>query len=194
MSGMQFRKYSFEELKQQSMSLSQLKESPRLPLYVIVENVRSLYNVGSIFRTADGLRFSQIILTGYTGRPPREEIDKAALGAVETVPWMEYDTSAEGIKILKKNKIPVIGLEQTEKSIDFQEFDYSFPSAIILGNEFNGIDQATLDMCDACVSLPMLGIKHSLNVGTAFGVIAYEMFKQLKISVGNGRNKNKYQF
>ena len=193
MSAMQFRKYSFEELKQQSLSLTQLNDCPRLPLYVIVENVRSLNNVGSIFRTADGLRFSQIILTGYTGRPPRKEIDKTALGAVETVPWKEYDTSAEGITILKKDKIPVIGLEQTEKSIDFQEFNYSFPSAIILGNEFKGIEQSTLEMCDACVSLPMFGIKHSLNVSTAFGVIAYEMFKQLKHSVGNSGQGNIYQ-
>ena len=86
-----------------------------------------------------------------------------------------------------------IGLEQTEKSIDFQEFNYSFPSAIILGNEFKGIEQSTLEMCDTCVSLPMFGIKHSLNVSTAFGVIAYEMFKQLKHSVGNSGQGNIYQ-
>ncbi len=179
---MHYRKHSFEELKQKSLSLDNIENKPRLPLYVIVENIRSLHNVGSIFRTADGLRFSQVILTGYTGRPPRKEIDKAALGAVEAVPWQSFKKTEDAISYLKGKRIHIIGLEQTENSVDFQEFMYPFPVAIIVGNEFEGIEQSTLDMCDDCVDLPMLGVKQSLNVSTAFGVMAYEMYRQFRIS------------
>jgi len=169
----------------QSHSVESIKELPRFPVYVILENIRSLLNVGSIFRTADGLRVAQLILTGYTGRPPRKEIEKAALGAVDSVPWIEYKSSPEAISELKKNDISIVALEQTEDSVDFQSFQYSFPTAIILGNEYDGIEQETLDLCDDCVNIPMFGVKQSLNVGTALGVIGYEMYRQNKLNGSN---------
>ena len=153
-----------------------------MPIYVILENVRSLFNVGSIFRTADGLRAARIIITGYTGRPPRKEIDKASLGSVEAVPWISYADTKEAIRELRNKGIFIIALEQTEGSVNFQEFRYQFPAAVVLGNEYDGINQDTLELCDACVFIPMLGIKQSLNVGTAFGIIGYEMYRQYSIT------------
>ena len=178
---MQHRKLSLEELHRQSQTVESIKPLPRLPIYVILENIRSLLNVGSIFRTADGLRAAKVILTGYTGRPPRKEIDKAALGAVEAVPWTAYNDTSKAINELKSNGISVIALELTENSFDFQGFAYKFPAAVVLGNEYDGVSQETLDLCDACVNIPMLGIKQSLNVSTAFGVIGYELYRQLQI-------------
>ncbi|KPK86988.1 hypothetical protein AMJ80_12795 [bacterium SM23_31] len=172
------RKLSFEELQQRSQTLESLNRLPRMPIYVILENIRSLFNVGSIFRTADGLRAARIILTGYTGRPPRKEIDKASLGAVEAVPWTSYDDTKNAVLELRNKGIYIIALEQTEDSVDFQKYRYRFPAAVILGNEYDGIKQDTLELCDACVTIPMLGIKQSLNVGTAFGIIGYEMYRQ----------------
>jgi len=179
---MQHRKLTFEELQDKSLDRSALKKMPRSPVYIILENVRSLYNVGSVFRTADGLRIEQLILTGYTGRPPRKEIDKVALGAVESVPWVAYEDSSSAIRALHNRGVQVVALEQTESSIDFQEFTYRFPLAVVMGNEFDGILQETLGLCDACVEIPMLGIKQSLNVSTAFGIIGYELLRCLKTS------------
>lgn len=153
-----------------------------MPIYVILENIRSLFNVGSIFRTADGLRAARVILTGYTGRPPRKEIDKASLGSVEAVPWTSYADTKDAIRELRDKGIFIVALEQTEDSVNFQEFRYQFPTAVVLGNEYDGINQDTLELCDACVTIPMLGIKQSLNVGTAFGIIGYEMYRQYSIT------------
>lgn len=172
------RKLRFEELQRQSKTQEMLKNAPRLPLYVILENIRSLFNVGSIFRTADGIRAAKLILTGYTGKPPRKEIDKAALGAVETVPWNYYRTSREAISELKKKDIAIVALEQTINSFDFNEYTYTFPVAIVLGNEYIGIEQETLNLCDVCVSIPMCGAKLSLNVSTSFGILGYEILSQ----------------
>lgn len=176
------RKLSYEELQVRSHSIDSIKELPRFPVYVILENIRSLQNVGSIFRTADGLRIAQLIITGYTGRPPRKEIEKAALGAVDSVPWVSYKSTQEAIEELKQNDITIVALEQSEDSVDFQIFQYTFPTAVVLGNEYDGIDQETLDLCDHCVNIPMFGVKQSLNVGTAFGVIGYEMYRQNKLN------------
>lgn len=190
MRSMKQRKLTFEELKKRSYTKDEITGIPRLPVYVILENVRSLHNVGASFRTADALRIERLILTGFTGKPPRSEIDKVALGAVETVPWTVYDNSATAINELKKQGIQVIGLEQTTDSIDFQDFKYEFPVALILGHEFDGIEQETLDNCDACVEIPMNGTKQSLNVSTALGVLGYELFRQLR---GNDSCKSRYR-
>ncbi|MCH8285486.1 RNA methyltransferase [candidate division KSB1 bacterium] len=179
------RKLSYEELRARSHSIESIRKSPRFPVYVILENIRSLQNVGSIFRTADGLRITQLIITGYTGRPPRKEIEKAALGAVDSVPWVSYKSSQEAISELKQNDISIVALEQAVDSVDFQTFQYTFPTAVVIGNEYDGIEQETLDLCDHCVNIPMFGVKQSLNVGTALGVLGYEMYRQNKL---NGNN------
>ena len=177
---MKHRKLSFEELNNKSYSQEEVNKLPRIPVIVILENIRSLFNVGAFFRTADALRIQELILTGYTGRPPRKEIEKVALGSVESVPWREFDNTVEAIRELKNNGISVIAVEQTGDSIDFQEFTYDFPLVIIFGNEYDGIEQATLNECDACVEIPMMGVKQSLNVSTAFGIIGYELFRRLR--------------
>ncbi|MCP4725125.1 MAG: RNA methyltransferase [bacterium] len=178
------RKLTYNELKDRSHTVDSLNMLEKLPVYAIIENVRSLLNVGAIFRTADALRLEKLILSGYTGRPPRKEIEKAALGAVESVNWEEYKTSIEAIENLREKNMPVIALEQTVNSTDFEEFEYEYPSVIILGNEYDGIMQETLDICDHCIHIPMLGVKQSLNVSTAFGVLGYEILKQYRSKFG----------
>lgn len=141
----------------------------------IVENVRSLYNVGAIFRTADGAGLSKLILCGITGCPPRDEIRKAALGAEETVPWSYAATASEAIRELKQSGYWILALEKSPASTCLYELDVHFPLALIVGHEFHGITPETLHQADAVAHLPMFGQKTSLNVSVAFGVAVYEL-------------------
>ncbi|MFC1731243.1 RNA methyltransferase [candidate division KSB1 bacterium] len=177
---MRHRKLTLQELNQRSLSAEALKTQARNPFYFILENIRSLHNVGSVFRTADALRAEMLILTGYTGRPPRKEIDKAALGSVESVPWAAYKETRTAIRKLKKNGVTIVALEQTTSSVDYRMYEYLFPTAVIIGNEFEGIVQETLDYCDDCIEIPMFGSKQSLNVSVAAGVVGYELIDRLK--------------
>ncbi|MFC1726185.1 RNA methyltransferase [candidate division KSB1 bacterium] len=175
------KKLEFEDVKSRTLSNDELKSKKRNPVYFICENIRSLYNVGSIFRTSDALRVKKIFLTGFTGFPPRKEISKVALGAEESVPWEQCNDTGEVITKLKKQGIKVIALEHTNKSKLFQEYDFQFPVAIVLGHEYEGIKQDTLELCDDSVEIDMYGIKQSLNVATSVGVIGYELLSQLKL-------------
>ena len=177
----EIKKLDFDEVKSRTLSNSELKNKNRNPVYFICENVRSLYNVGSIFRTCDALRAKKIFLTGFTGFPPRKEISKVALGAEESVPWEQNNDTGEIITKLKEDGIKVIALEHTNKSKYFQEYDFQFPVAIVLGHEYEGIKQETLELCDDSVEIDMHGIKQSLNVATSVGVIGYELLRQLKL-------------
>ncbi len=172
------QKKSFEELKNEHPPVENEGELERTPVIFVCENIRSLYNVGSIFRTSDGICLEKIYLCGITGYPPRKEIDKVALGAAESVPWEHYKDISDVIRILKQKNIRIIALEHTNNSKPFQEFEFEFPVAVILGHEYEGITQETLEMCDDSVEIPMLGIKHSLNVATACGVLGYELLRQ----------------
>ena len=146
--------------------------------YVIAHNIRSLYNVGSIFRTADAFGVSKIYLTGYTGTPAnpihKKKIGKVALGAEEWVPW-EYSKSPQAvIRILKKQRVTIVGLENNVgKPTNIRKFKPKFPLAIILGEETGGINKSLIKSCDHLVEIPMLGKKESLNVSVAFGIAAY---------------------
>ena len=174
------RKLELHEISQKRISPDSVSQVKRLPVYVLLDNIRSLYNVGSIFRTADAARVKKLILTGITGKPPRKEIDKTALGASETVPW-EYDLSAvNALKHLKKQGIPIIILEHTDSNVEYRKMDYPFPCCLALGNEVNGIQQEILSLADACIEIPMFGTKHSLNVSVAFGIVIYEMLHQFR--------------
>ncbi len=157
-------------------------------LCLIIHNVRSAYNVGSIFRTADAAGVKKIYLTGYTPAPHiREEnpyftqsqkmIKKTALGAENLVAWEKIDKIGSLIKKLKSRKFSVISLEQNEKSADFRKFKYSFPCALILGNEISGISQGILKVSDKIIAIPMRGGKESLNVTVAAGIAIYEILK-----------------
>lgn len=176
----EIRKLEFEEVKSKSLKKEDLENRKRNPVYFICENIRSLYNVGSIFRTSDALRIEKIFLTGFTGYPPRKEISKVALGAEETVPWEQNENTAEVIRRLRKDNVKIIALEHTDSSRFFHEYEFTFPVAIVFGHEYEGIKQETIKLCDDSVEIDMYGIKQSLNVATAAGVIGYEILRQLK--------------
>ncbi len=147
--------------------------------YVILENVRSLYNVGAAFRTSDGCNISKLYLAGFTGCPPRQEISKTALGAEDQVPWEHVDDALQAIeKLRQENTCQIVGVEKTPKSVSYTDFRFSFPTCLVFGNEIMGVSQATLAACDEVVHIPMLGSKESLNVATAYGVVLYELLRQ----------------
>lgn len=139
-------------------------------LCVIAHNIRSLWNVGSLFRTCDGFGVTKLYLTGYTGRPPRKEITKTALGAEEFVPWEHVDEPMNVVEDLKKEGYMIVSLEQTDRSSSIYEFSPSYPLCLILGNEIAGVRDDLLARSDAIVEIPMKGKKESLNVAVAAGI------------------------
>ena len=174
---MTIQKKSHLEIAGAIPNLEKLQTLPRHPVTIVCENIRSLNNVGSIFRTADGIRVEKLILCGYTGCPPRKEIDKVALGDVESVPW-EYRASAtEAVADLRAADVQVVALEHTDSSESYHVFPWNFPVAIVIGNECDGISSEVVAACDAAVEIPMYGIKQSLNVSTAVGVVGYEVMR-----------------
>ncbi len=152
----------------------------RTPIFVILDNIRSIHNVGAIFRTCDALLVEKLYLCGITGHPPRKDIDKAALGAVEVVPWEYSVSTADLVKELKQRGVTICALELTHQSVNYRQADYPFPIAIIIGNEVEGVSENVLSLVDMIVDIPMLGRANSLNVTTAFGIAAYEIFSRLK--------------
>lgn len=157
-----------------------IRPTERNPIYVVVENVRSLFNVGAIFRAADGVRAQKIFLTGFTGHPPRPEIEKVALGADRAVPWACRPDTRSVICDLRREGVSILALERTDWSVDFQDYPYRFPVALVVGHEVAGVADETLSACDACVHIPMFGVKRSLNVSVACGVLLYEVLRRLR--------------
>jgi len=154
----------------------------RKQFYVVADNIRSLENIGSIFRTADALSIDKVFLCGISGtpvasagRPPAEKISKAALGAEKWVPWEYHRQTWRLVEQLKRKDVFVVCLEQTKGSISYEKFKPKFPIALVLGNEVNGISQSVLQRADSIIQLPMHGKKESLNVAVAFGVAGYEI-------------------
>lgn len=167
------RKLDFDEIQALRPKLEDEPELVKFPIVMIVENIRSLYNVGSIFRTSDGAGIEKLILGGYTGCPPRKEIDKTALGSTESVDWEHCKDIVTKVKELKIAGYKIAVLEQTEQSKNYNEIEYDFPICIILGNEKDGVSQELCSIADFAIELPMHGIKQSLNVAVAYGIIAY---------------------
>jgi 23S rRNA (guanosine2251-2'-O)-methyltransferase len=145
----------------------------RKDFYVIAHNIRSLYNIGTIFRTADALGVSQLFLTGYSGYPPRSEISKVALGADQTVPWQHVQNISALLKKLKKQGVKIISLEICPQALDYRCFKPLFPLALLVGNEKRGLSSALLKKSDRIIYLPMQGQKESLNVGVSMAVAGY---------------------
>jgi len=145
--------------------------------YVICDNIRSLENIGSIFRTSDALGVSKIFLCGISGKPPHHKISKTALGAEETVPFEYYKQTGRLIDKLKRDKIQIIALEQDKKAISYDKFKPKFPLALIVGNEVKGVSKKILQKSDKIIFLPMYGKKESLNVSVSFGIAGYEIIK-----------------
>lgn len=175
----QIRKLEFEEILEKRPTLQKLATSPKRPFVVLLDNIRSLHNVGAIFRTADAVNLQHIYLCGITGKPPRDEIRKTSLGAEESVPWSYEQDAVAVIQKLRKTGFQIVALEHTDKSVDFRSKSYTYPLCLIVGNEYLGIQDHIVKECDLAVEIPMHGIKQSLNVSVAFGVIAYELLHQV---------------
>ncbi|MCC6643390.1 RNA methyltransferase [Candidatus Peregrinibacteria bacterium] len=156
-------------------TVAQVKKFKRLPVVIVLDNLRSLYNVGSIFRTADALLIEKIYLCGITGSPPNKQIEKVALGAVETVPFECFEKVDEVIKMLKKEGRQIVTVELTDQSKNYREAEYQFPLALVLGNEIDGVQEEVVENADLAVDIPMKGRANSLNVATAMAVVAYEI-------------------
>lgn len=147
-------------------------------LYVICENIRSLYNVGSIFRTSDALQVKKIYLCGYTGTPENPRLEKTALGAEKTVPWEHNKQAWRVVEKLKKQGVQIVALELTKDSIDLKKFKPAFPLAIIVGHEVDGVSDSLLRRADKTIHIPMLGMKDSLNVANAFSIASYTIMNK----------------
>ena len=158
------------------MSVNEFKESHKMPLVVVLDDVRSLHNVGSVFRSSDAFRVESIYLCGITAVPPQPEIHKTALGAEDTVDWKYYQSAVEAVDNLKANGYKVFAIEQVEGSVmlDKLELDFTEKYAVVLGNEVKGVQQEVVDHCDGCIEIPQYGTKHSLNVSVTAGIIVWE--------------------
>ncbi len=163
-----------DELKADRPTISEVEFIPRIPISILVENVRSVHNVGSIFRSGDGFGTEKIYLTGYTAYPPREDLHKTALGAENAVPWEYYESPLDAAEVIKKQGIPLILIEQTKQSKSIYEVNWKFPICFIVGNEVSGVSEELSAMADIHAELPMRGVKQSLNVSVAVGVVGYE--------------------
>jgi len=173
------RKLSMDELNRKSVD--EFKESEKNPVIAVLENIRSAYNVGSVFRTADAFLIESIYITGYTAKPPHKEITKTALGAQETVDWKFFETTKSAIEDLKKNGYKVYAVEQVTDSISLENLsDLNVEKiAFIFGNEVSGVEHQTISFCDGCVEIPQFGMKHSLNISVAAGIVLWEAVKKI---------------
>jgi tRNA G18 (ribose-2'-O)-methylase SpoU len=146
---------------------------------VVLDNIRSMHNVGSVFRTADAFLLRGIYLCGYTPQPPHRDIHKTALGATETVDWIYESTTVDAVKQLKQNGYRVYAVEQVQNSIPLNRFDMNQqePVAVVFGNEVSGVEEEVLKLCDGCIEIPQLGMKHSLNISVAAGIVLWELVR-----------------
>ncbi|CAN5440549.1 RNA methyltransferase [soil metagenome] len=174
------RKLTHEEIKTERKELPSLNSHKRNPIYVVCDGIRSIFNVGSIFRTSDGAFIEKLYLSGYTPCPPRKEIEKVALGSTLSVPWEYRENAIDAVMELKEKNIKIAVLELTDKKNYFWNVELEdFPLCLVLGNEINGVSKEIIDIADLSFELPMLGIKQSLNVSVAYGIAVYEMAKKL---------------
>jgi 23S rRNA (guanosine2251-2'-O)-methyltransferase len=171
------RKLSMTELNRKTVN--EFKESAKIPVIVVLDNIRSMHNVGSVFRTADAFLLEAIYLCGYTPRPPHRDIQKTALGATETVEWKYFKTAKEAISILRDRGYAIVAVEQVAQSIPLQDisFKQNDKLAVIFGNEVEGVEEGLLTLCDGCIEIPQLGMKHSLNISVAAGIVLWEIIR-----------------
>ncbi|HEY0677889.1 MAG TPA: RNA methyltransferase [Chitinophagaceae bacterium] len=172
------RKRSMDELNRKSAEA--FREADKIPVMVVLENIRSAYNVGSIFRTADAFLLQGIHICGYTARPPHKEIKKTALGSDEVVTWSHFANAGESITKLKAEGYKVFAVEQTEGSVALQLVNRRRheKTALVFGNEVTGVEQSTILLCDGSIEIPQMGTKHSLNVSVAAGIVLWEMIRE----------------
>lgn len=172
------RKLDSDELNRKS--IEEFKESEKTPIALVLHNIRSMHNVGSMFRSSDAFLVAHMHLCGYTPRPPHRDIHKTALGATETVAWTYHASTEQCIASLKDHGWTILAVEQAVGSIPLHTYSLTFnqPLALVLGNELHGVDQEILDLCDACIEIPQWGMKHSLNVSVATGILLWELSRR----------------
>ena len=174
------RKLKNEELDR--LSIEAFKEAEKIPLVLVLDNVRSLNNIGSAFRTADAFLIEKIYLCGITGQPPHREINKTALGATDSVAWEYKKDTLSLVKALKEEGFTIFSIEQAENSISLEDFnpDGIAKIACVFGNEVFGVDQEVVNASDACLEIPQFGTKHSLNISVSIGIVVWELFTKLR--------------
>ncbi len=174
------RKLTHEEVGKKRITLDETKNIKRHPIYAMADNIRSIYNVGSIFRTSDAALIEKLYLTGYTPYPPRPEIEKVALGATDAVPWEYIKDPIEAVKKIKSEGIKIVPLEITENSRSYTDITTNdFPLCLILGNELTGVSNDIIALSDFSIEIPQYGFKHSINVSVAYGIAVMELVRGL---------------
>ena len=175
------KKLTHEEVGAKRITLEETKTISRNPVFVLCDNIRSIYNVGSIFRTSDAALIEKLFLTGYTPHPPRQEIEKVALGSTEAVPWEYTKDPLSAVKELKAKGIKIVSLEIAQNSRRYDELnEKDFPLCLILGNELTGVSNELIELSDYSLEIPQYGFKHSMNVSVAYGIAVFEMVKILE--------------
>ena len=171
-------------VEMQRLTVEEFREAEKLPLIVVLDDVRSMHNVGSVFRTADTFRVEAVYLCGITSTPPMAEIHKTALGAEESVSWRYFSTAQEAVQQLKSDGYTVFSVEQVEHSTKLHRFqaESGVKYAVVLGNEVKGVHQEVVDASDGCLEIPQLGTKHSMNVSVTAGIVIYKFAEQLLLT------------
>ena len=177
------RKLSMDELNRISKEDFELAE--KLPIIIVLDNIRSLSNVGAFFRTADAFRIKELLLCGITACPPHREIHKTALGADETVRWRYFETTEAACMVLKAEGYRIFAVEQVKDSIALQDFEFEPNTAYLLGNEVEGVSEEALPYCDGAIELPQEGTKHSINVSVCAGIVMWKAFEHLSLRPKN---------
>ena len=177
------RKLENSELDRKS--IEDFKQSEKTPIIIVLDDIRSLHNIGSVFRTADAFLIEKIYLCGITATPPNKEIHKTALGATETVAWEHNNNVLEVIQNLKDDNVTVFAIEQVESAIFLQDFKIEKDKkyALVFGNEVFGVSQKAIELCDGCIEIPQLGTKHSLNISVSAGIVVWDLFQKMKWNV-----------
>ena len=175
------RKLKLDELNR--ASVTEFKQQNKMPVALVLDNVRSLHNVGSIFRTSDAFAVGQVCLCGITGLPPNREIEKTALGATQSVTWSHFATTMDAVKQLRDTDYIIIAIEQAENSVMLHEFipERGKKYALVFGNEVNGVDDEVMQHIDVCIEIPQFGTKHSFNIVVSAGIVLWDFFSKLNL-------------
>lgn len=175
------KKLKLDELNR--VNIEEFKEQEKLPVVVVLDNVRSMHNVGSIFRTADGFAIEKLVLCGITAQPPHREIEKTALGATLAIEWVYFDDTLTAIDSLRQNGYKIIGIEQAQSSTMLNLFNPAHDQkyALIFGNEVNGISDEAMQKIDQCIEIPQFGTKHSFNIVISAGIVLWDFFAKLRL-------------
>jgi tRNA G18 (ribose-2'-O)-methylase SpoU len=175
-----FETYVTERVPFVATHAANLYEGLRLPVSILLDNVRSMYNVGAFFRTADGAGVERLYLTGITARPPKKQVSKTALGAEERVAWQGVEDATETVQQLHASGYEIAAIETSVHAVDIFDWRPRFPVCVLFGHEVDGLSRSLLDLCDTHVRIPMLGLKHSLNVASAGAVVMYELLRKYR--------------